>query len=50
MTSRQNLAQAMSSFGYQIIASPITDIDPDHEVKRAMNEINKVKRHQLPLA
>merc|ERR1719326_1097049 len=34
----------MASFGYTILASPITDIDPDKEVKRAMNEINKNKR------
>merc|ERR1719488_312977 len=34
----------MSQFGYSIIASPITDIDPNLEVKRAMNEINKAKR------
>jgi len=38
------LTEAMSSFGYTIIASPITDIDPDAQVKRAMNEINKQKR------
>merc|ERR1719247_3253045 len=38
------LEAAMSSFGYSILASPITDIDPDKEVKRAMNEINKAKR------
>merc|ERR1719446_698448 len=41
---KQGLAESMSSFGYEIISSPITDIDPDHEVKRAMNEINKAKR------
>ena len=34
----------MSSFGYEILATPITDIEPNHEVKRAMNEINKAKR------
>merc|ERR550514_1065713 len=41
---KNELETAMSSFGYQILASPITDIDPDKEVKRAMNEINKAKR------
>merc|ERR1719198_605404 len=41
---KNELEQAMSSFGYAITASPITDIDPDKEVKRAMNEINKAKR------
>merc|ERR1719390_306895 len=34
----------MQEFGYNILASPITDIEPDKEVKRAMNEINKMKR------
>ena len=41
------LTEMMSSFGYSIIASPITDIDPDKEVKRAMNDINKAKRLRL---
>jgi len=41
---KQQLEQSMSEFGYSIMASPITDIDPDREVKRAMNEINKQKR------
>ena len=38
------LKESMASFGYQILGTPITDIDPDREVKRAMNEINKMKR------
>uniref|UniRef100_A0A6U5FVH8 Band 7 domain-containing protein n=1 Tax=Calcidiscus leptoporus TaxID=127549 RepID=A0A6U5FVH8_9EUKA len=38
------LTSSMSKFGYSILASPITDIDPDAQVKRAMNEINKMKR------
>ena len=38
------LKGSMASFGYQILSTPITDIDPDREVKRAMNEINKMKR------
>merc|ERR1719354_531561 len=41
---KSELTSAMSSFGYTILASPITDIDPDKEVKRAMNDINKAKR------
>jgi len=44
---RHNLTEAMGSFGYQIVASPITDIDPNAEVKRAMNEINKAKRLRM---
>merc|ERR1712014_556728 len=38
------LTSSMGKFGYSILASPITDIDPDAQVKRAMNEINKMKR------
>lgn len=44
LSIKSELESAMSSFGYTILASPITDIDPDKEVKRAMNEINKAKR------
>ena len=44
---KSELTSAMSSFGYTILASPITDIDPDKEVKRAMNDINKAKRLRL---
>ena len=46
-TIKNELESAMSSFGYAITASPITDIDPDKEVKRAMNDINKAKRLRL---
>jgi len=41
---KKELDEAMGSFGYEILATPITDIDPDAQVKRAMNEINKMKR------
>merc|ERR1740117_2106807 len=41
---KHQLTEAMSSFGYRIIASPITDIDPDPQVKAAMNEINRQRR------
>ena len=40
----ESLRESMASFGYQILATPITDINPNDEVKRAMNEINKMKR------
>jgi len=39
-----NLKEHMAGFGYEILATPITDIEPNAEVKRAMNEINKAKR------
>jgi len=41
---KKELDEAMGTFGYEILATPITDIDPDAQVKRAMNEINKMKR------
>merc|ERR1712196_351137 len=41
---KQELEESMGTFGYEILATPITDIDPDAQVKRAMNEINKMKR------
>uniref|UniRef100_A0A6S9ZFT0 Band 7 domain-containing protein n=1 Tax=Chrysotila carterae TaxID=13221 RepID=A0A6S9ZFT0_CHRCT len=44
---KQNLTLSMGEFGYAILASPITDIDPDAQVKRAMNEINKMKRLRI---
>ena len=44
---RHSLSDAMGSFGYKIIASPVTDIDPNAEVKRAMNEINKASLARL---
>jgi len=46
-TIKSQLTDSMSSFGYTILASPITDIDPDREVKRAMNEINKARRLRM---
>jgi len=43
-TITNSLKQSMRSFGYEIKGTPITDIDPDRQVKHAMNEINKMKR------
>ena len=34
---REQLRENMSQFGYQIIAAPVTNIDPDERVKAAMN-------------
>ena len=34
---REQLRENMSQFGYQIIAAPVTNIDPDASVKAAMN-------------
>ena len=41
---KQELAGEMGEFGYQIVQTLITDIDPDKKVKEAMNEINAAKR------
>ncbi|GAU35287.1 hypothetical protein TSUD_274890, partial [Trifolium subterraneum] len=36
----QELEKAMSMYGYEIVQTLIVDIEPDVNVKRAMNEIN----------
>jgi regulator of protease activity HflC (stomatin/prohibitin superfamily) len=41
---RQNIADIMDDYGYSIIKTLITDIDPDVHVKEAMNRINAAKR------
>lgn len=38
------LTQVMDDFGYGIVKALVTDIDPDHKVKDAMNEINAAQR------
>lgn len=41
---RQNLRDAMEEYGFRIVKTLITDIDPDERVKIAMNKINAAKR------
>ena len=41
---QQNIQESMNQYGYHIIKALITDIDPDHKVKDAMNRINAAKR------
>ncbi|MFK8045965.1 MAG: SPFH domain-containing protein [Crocinitomicaceae bacterium] len=41
---RQNLADSMDEYGYNIVKTLITDIDPDARVKDSMNRINAAKR------
>lgn len=41
---RESLQATLDAYGYRIIATPITDIDPAAQVKSAMNEINKMQR------
>ena len=43
---RIELAEAMDDFGYGIVKTLVTDIDPDKKVKEAMNEINAATRHR----
>ncbi|KAA8548013.1 hypothetical protein F0562_004442 [Nyssa sinensis] len=38
------LEKAMSAYGYEIVQTLIVDIEPDEQVKRAMNEINAAAR------
>ena len=40
------LNEAMSSYGYDIIKTLVTDIDPDAQVKEAMNRINAADREK----
>ncbi len=41
------LTQVMDDFGYGILKALVTDIDPDHKVKEAMNEINAAQRMRV---
>lgn len=44
---KQELNQAMSDYGYDIIKTLVTDIDPDAQVKAAMNRINAAEREKV---
>lgn len=39
-----SLEESMDDFGFRIIKTLITDIDPDEKVKKSMNEINAAER------
>lgn len=41
---KNQLEQVMMEYGYQILQTLVTDLDPDRRVKEAMNEINASKR------
>ncbi|XP_074274541.1 hypersensitive-induced response protein 1-like [Silene latifolia] len=43
-TVEQELEKAMSAYGYEIVGTLIVDIEPDANVKKAMNEINAAAR------
>ncbi len=44
---KNELAQMMDDFGYGIVKTLVTDIDPDPKVKAAMNEINAAQRMRV---
>ncbi len=44
---KTELNDAMSNYGYDIIKTLVTDIDPDSQVKEAMNRINASEREKI---
>ncbi len=44
---KEELEHVMNDFGYGITKTLVTDIDPDHKVKEAMNEINAAQRMRV---
>ena len=44
---KQELNEAMMDYGYDIIKTLVTDIDPDSQVKEAMNRINAAEREKV---
>ncbi len=43
---KAELHDAMLDYGYDIIKTLVTDIDPDAQVKQAMNRINASERQK----
>lgn len=44
---KSELQEAMNEYGYDIIKTLVTDIDPDEQVKEAMNRINASEREKV---
>lgn len=44
---KRELNEAMINYGYDIIKTLVTDIDPDIQVKNAMNRINAAEREKV---
>ncbi len=44
---RRELREAMLGYGYDIIKTLVTDINPDEQVKEAMNRINAAEREKV---
>ena len=47
ITVKRELNEAMTTYGYDIINTLVTDIDPDIQVKNAMNRINAAEREKV---
>ena len=47
---KEQLTKSMSSFGFMIIQTLVTDIEPDMKVRAAMNEINAAQRMRCVLS
>eukprot|EP01006_Ploeotia_vitrea_P065581 TRINITY_DN93477_c0_g1_i1.p1 TRINITY_DN93477_c0_g1~~TRINITY_DN93477_c0_g1_i1.p1 ORF type:complete len:302 (-),score=39.38 TRINITY_DN93477_c0_g1_i1:120-998(-) len=46
-TLKTDLSAEMAQFGYEIVQALITDLEPDHGVKKSMNEINAATRMRM---
>ena len=44
---KRDLQEAMLDYGYDIVKTLVTDIDPDSSVKEAMNRINAAEREKV---
>lgn len=44
---QRELKESMLAYGYDIVKALVTDIDPDAQVKEAMNRINAAEREKL---
>lgn len=44
---KDELQEAMNEYGYKIVRALVTDIDPDPQVKEAMNRINAAEREKI---
>ena len=44
---KRELKEAMLNYGYDIVKALVTDIDPDRQVKEAMNRINAAEREKV---
>ncbi|MCE2495110.1 MAG: SPFH domain-containing protein [Flavobacteriales bacterium] len=47
IATKRELEQAMETYGFSIVKALVTDIDPDQEVKIAMNRINAAERQKV---